>query len=216
MSDSSSEKSNPAETSGPIPPQPDLHAADEGGDIYDVVDLASAPPEPAAGGQQPSGEWYMAREGGKPQGPFDLAEMKRRILCGELAARDLVWKEGMPAWVAARDVPELFAVPGAPRTPPPLRAAAPQPQPAEIVRAVNALFSNPFVYRVVGYVGAALAVVTFLVSLTLWYWGRTWFTGALIFALLFFIGQAAGAVLEAIQRLEADPSSRPESTKQAK
>ena len=50
--------------------------------------------------------WYYAR-GGQQIGPIPLAELRRRATVGELRPDDLVWCEGWPNWVAARDVDEL-------------------------------------------------------------------------------------------------------------
>jgi len=51
-------------------------------------------------------------------------------------------------------------------------------------------------------VSAALAAIIFVVSLLLWYWKYTWFTGAVFFALVFVVGEAAGAILSAVGRIE--------------
>jgi membrane protease subunit (stomatin/prohibitin family) len=44
---------------------------------------------------------------GKSQGPFDAATMAARARDGSLKAATLVWREGMPAWLAASQVAEL-------------------------------------------------------------------------------------------------------------
>ncbi len=54
--------------------------------------------------------WYHL-VGKDRHGPTDLATMRRRVLDGAIRADTLVWADGMPDWLPARDVPAL--------TPPP-------------------------------------------------------------------------------------------------
>ena len=79
--------------------------------------------------------WYYAR-GGQQVGPVTLDALRQQAMSGELKPGDLVWGEGMPDWVDARQVPELspaFAVApdegeydlGPGQAPPPAYAAAP-------------------------------------------------------------------------------------------
>ena len=51
-------------------------------------------------------EWYYAKHG-KQEGPVDQATLQSKIQSGEVAATDLVWRDGMPEWKAAGDVTEL-------------------------------------------------------------------------------------------------------------
>lgn len=44
------------------------------------------------------------------QGPLNEAELRRHIADGTLSATTLVWTEGMAAWTAARDVPDIAAL----------------------------------------------------------------------------------------------------------
>jgi hypothetical protein len=52
-------------------------------------------------------EWYYARDN-KQLGPVSAAELKRLSAGGELLPDDLVWREGMSEWSAARNVRGLF------------------------------------------------------------------------------------------------------------
>ena len=73
-----------------------------------------------------NGEWYFAR-GNQQQGPVALQAIQDMVRNGQLQPTDLVWREGMPNWVTASQVPELYAPPtGAPAPP-----AAPYPQGAQ-------------------------------------------------------------------------------------
>lgn len=51
-------------------------------------------------------EWYYGKEG-QQYGPVDEATAKARAATGEIAATDLVWKEGMEKWLPLSEVSEL-------------------------------------------------------------------------------------------------------------
>lgn len=55
----------------------------------------------------PSTEWFYTR-GSKRFGPVSATELKQLADHGELAAEELVWREGMDQWVPARRVKGLF------------------------------------------------------------------------------------------------------------
>jgi len=59
-------------------------------------------------------QWFHAHNG-KPVGPVSIEALRQLAHSGALAPIDLVWKEGMPAWVEARMIPELWPE----ATPPP-------------------------------------------------------------------------------------------------
>jgi membrane protease subunit (stomatin/prohibitin family) len=88
---------------------------------------AAAPAYPAAPGcpagapvppPLPQPEQWFVGVAGAQQGPFDRAQLAQKVVTGELRADTLVWKGGMAAWTAARDVPEVAALLGS--VPPPL------------------------------------------------------------------------------------------------
>ena len=54
-----------------------------------------------------SQEWYYSVDGDR-QGPVSGAELKKLAEAGTLKATDLVWKDGMPDWVAAKSIKGLF------------------------------------------------------------------------------------------------------------
>ncbi|MGV3625268.1 MAG: GYF domain-containing protein [Archangium sp.] len=54
-------------------------------------------------------QWF-AMLGGKQQGPFDLNELQRRVMGGEVTLRTYLWKAGMGDWKRAADVPEVSPV----------------------------------------------------------------------------------------------------------
>ena len=64
---------------------------------------AAPPPLPAAAG-------IFIGVDGKAQGPFDAAALAQRVKDGVLRADTLVWREGMAAWAAASQVPDVAAL----------------------------------------------------------------------------------------------------------
>ena len=64
---------------------------------------AAPPPLPAVRG-------FFVGIDGKAQGPLDLAALTQRVKDGVLKADTLVWREGMGAWAAAAQVPEVAAL----------------------------------------------------------------------------------------------------------
>jgi hypothetical protein len=68
-------------------------------------------------------QWYYAKDGNQ-NGPYGSDDMLLAIKTGEIAAQDLVWKDGMPDWKKVKDVPELAAAMRPTQKP---TAAAPAP-----------------------------------------------------------------------------------------
>lgn len=56
--------------------------------------------------------WYYTCEG-KQMDPVTMKELKRLVGDGTLKPTDMVWKEGMPRWIRASSVQELFPDPTA-------------------------------------------------------------------------------------------------------
>ena len=80
---------------------------------------AALPPH-AAVAEVPA--WFVTA-GGRREGPLTLAQFRDRAAGGGLRPTDLVWKEGMRAWLPACEVHEVAAL-----FPPP-----PLPAPAEVM-----------------------------------------------------------------------------------
>ena len=66
----------------------------------------------------PQGEAFFLGINGQQAGPFDMATLAAKVRDGSLTRATLVWKQGMPNWVAAESVPELQGLFAA--VPPPL------------------------------------------------------------------------------------------------
>jgi hypothetical protein len=62
---------------------------------------------------------YFVSMGGQQAGPFDLNTLKQMITQNQITKETFVWKEGMPNWLAASQVPEVAALFGAVPPPPP-------------------------------------------------------------------------------------------------
>jgi hypothetical protein len=50
--------------------------------------------------------WFYTM-GGQQQGPVPLDHLKHWLTSGQLQPTELVWRDGMPNWIAAQEVPEL-------------------------------------------------------------------------------------------------------------
>ncbi len=59
-----------------------------------------------------SAVWFYMVNGAR-RGPVTVAQLKALVESGVLRANDLLWRGGMPAWVVAGTVPELFPDAGA-------------------------------------------------------------------------------------------------------
>jgi len=84
-----------------------------------------APQQQPTGGPPPipgAAAAFFLAVNGQQVGPVTVAEMPARVASGELTPSTLVWRDGMPQWTAASELPELRSV--FPATPPPLPAQA--------------------------------------------------------------------------------------------
>ena len=78
-------------------------AAQTGAAISGTSKPTTPPPIPSVA------TFYMAVDG-KPVGPLDLSALRQRAQSGSLNKATLVWREGMPQWTAAGDVPEVSSL----------------------------------------------------------------------------------------------------------
>ena len=79
------------------------------------------PPMPAAAA------FHVAINGAQ-QGPFDVNMLRQMAGQGQVNPQSMVWKQGMPSWAPAGQVPELAQIFQA-AAPPPLPAGGPPPMP---------------------------------------------------------------------------------------
>jgi GYF domain 2 len=52
--------------------------------------------------------WYYTHEG-RPMQPVATAEIERLARAGLVKRTDMVWREGMPEWLPASEIPQIFA-----------------------------------------------------------------------------------------------------------
>ena len=81
----------------------------------------------------PTAQWF-AMVGGKQQGPYDAAELQRRVGAGEVTLRTYLWKTGMSDWKRAADVPEVSPIFAGGAAPP---SSSPSRPPSKSVPAVQ-------------------------------------------------------------------------------
>jgi hypothetical protein len=77
-----------------------------------VAPLAGPPPLPQPVAPPPlppppPAPTFFIEQGGQPVGPLTLQDVQQRIQQGTIKGETLVWKQGAPTWVPARDVDEL-------------------------------------------------------------------------------------------------------------
>ena len=89
--------------------EPESHAQPSRGSQVEWP-VAGPADEPAPGqyraAAEPEASWFIAR-GDSHQGPMTRTDVQRMINSGELGPSSLVWKQGMPVWAPASQVPEF-------------------------------------------------------------------------------------------------------------
>lgn len=111
-------------------------------------------------------QWHYTAQG-QSCGPCSIAQLRALAAEGKLHPADLVWRNGMPAWVPAASVPELglTAVPAKAAAPAPPEAPAPRPAgpppPGLLRRMLIGLHSlpKPILFGMYGALGALLGVL---------------------------------------------------------
>jgi len=93
----------------------------------------NAPPPFGQGGGQMAPNFFAAING-QQAGPFDMAGLRQAISSGQISRDTLIWRNGMPQWTAASQVPDLSPlfpppIPGAGGPPPIPGAGGPPPIP---------------------------------------------------------------------------------------
>ncbi len=85
-----------------------------GGQLGQGIGSALHQQTPQTGGAAPpplpqESSFFVALNG-QQTGPFGAGELKLKAQSGEVSTETLVWKEGMPSWTKAGEVPELSAL----------------------------------------------------------------------------------------------------------
>src|SRR5688500_8475433 len=71
---------------------------------------------------------YYYKQNDKRHGPFAMAKLQELAAAGTVQPTDLVWRQGLPDWIPAGQVKELF-----PETPSRLAPRPEEPHPAAAV-----------------------------------------------------------------------------------
>ena len=66
--------------------------------------------------------WYYSTDGRTKSGPVDSRQLRELARCSQITQSSMVWKEGLPKWVAAAKIQGLFTVEQ--QAPPPLTEPA--------------------------------------------------------------------------------------------
>lgn len=198
-------------------PKPAWPPGQQHGDEYamaaEAVQPSAAPTAGgSAGGPQRPSWWYVPRATGKREGPVTLDVLKLRFASGGLSPEDLVWREGMAEWLAAKAVPELGAPRASQGAPPPFPSApaapakpAPSgPSAAELLQQAQGFLGKAASYRIIGLGAGGLCLLWLAISFLVFIWSmvsgkgsaQNWFVGALVFALLFVVGSGIAAILD--------------------
>jgi hypothetical protein len=120
-------------------------------------------------------EWHFTK-GGAQAGPVTWTQLRQLAASGQLQPTDVVWKAGMPSWVAAGTIQNLF--PSVPAVSSPALPAMPAPPPASppdapgragaiinLLQQANDLWRKLTLAQRIGVVAvAAVVLVLFLVS----------------------------------------------------
>lgn len=85
---------------------------------------AAAPPP------LPGAQTFHVDQGGQPQGPFTVDQIRSGVANGQVTASTLVWATGMAGWTAAGEVPALAPIFQAPPPLPPAGGPPPPPPPS--------------------------------------------------------------------------------------
>ena len=88
-----------------------------------------APPQAMAPPPLPQAAAFHVALNGAQQGPFDVNTLRGMAAQGQFTPQTQVWRQGMPGWSAAAQVPELAMVFQPVGGPPPLPGGGPPPPP---------------------------------------------------------------------------------------
>lgn len=72
-------------------------------------------------------QWFYAKQGSEQKGPVSESEIRSLLSQGLLSGSDLVWREGLAAWVPLRTLPEFQASPPSSIQPPQQNQLVPVP-----------------------------------------------------------------------------------------
>lgn len=97
-----------AQAAAKQPPRVPVEPAPSSQPVAPSTTLPQALPVKAPAPAGTAGPWFYYIKNGQRFGPVPLKEMQERVASHQLRPEDLVWREGTPQWVPAREVAELF------------------------------------------------------------------------------------------------------------
>jgi len=87
--------------------------------------------------------WHYSVNGAR-RGPVTTTQLKAQVESGVVRANDLLWREGLPAWVEAGTIPELFPPSALVKPPVPMPAPIPvAPAPPMSIQSVQPIPARP-------------------------------------------------------------------------
>jgi len=151
-------------------------------------------------------EWYLATPQGLRKGPLSTQGVEELLVGSHEPSAYLVWRKGMSQWTPLAQVAELagYSTPHSANIPPPLRgrqASASQFPYGDWEQRISAFLSRPSFFRAFGRGAGVLAALILFGSLLLLYWGWTWFTGVILMAGLFLVGEGVAAILSPLTQI---------------
>jgi predicted Zn finger-like uncharacterized protein len=119
-----------------LPPAPPVAQAGAAANPWDEEPTRAAP------ALDRNAHWF-AMKNGQQEGPLDLAALQEKVRQGEVTLATFLWRDGLPEWRKADQLPELLPVFAAPRSAKPVAAAAPKPVPEPAPRpSLQGLFDD--------------------------------------------------------------------------
>lgn len=112
-----------------LPPTPPTAQAGPAANPWDEEPTRAAPR------LDKNAQWFALRDG-QQEGPLELSALQERVRAGEITLATLLWRDGLPEWQRADQLPELLPVFAAPRSAKPKAVAEPpvappaKPEPA--------------------------------------------------------------------------------------
>ncbi len=133
-----------------------------------IIEEPELPEPPRAQALPPADVWYYHQLGAN-HGPVDLDQLQFLANSGQLLPTELVWKQGLPEWIAAARVPGLFKTSGAPMVQSPVYGGTPHernPRNDE-PQSVSGLAITSLVLGIlwIGGLGSVLAIIFGAVSI---------------------------------------------------
>jgi hypothetical protein len=174
--------------------------SDEMASLAQKTALLGEDDQPDGNGQETG--WYVGRLGRSHEGPYSRKVLRLKADLGELLPEDLLWSPGLPGWVPARDIQDLFPAHADNVRVPPLPWEE-RPDLRTTARLLMQKRLSPQTLRILGRFLLGLATMIACVSLLLVFWQITWFSGAIWLLLTSVVCEIGASVLERTESAQA-------------